>query len=35
MLNSALAVGMLLLTEPLEVGQAIAAGAANGGKHNK
>jgi len=26
---------MPLLTEPLEVGQAIAAGAANGGKHNK
>jgi len=34
-LNLALAVGMPLLTKPLEVGQAIAAGAANRGKHNK
>lgn len=34
-LNSALAVGMPLLSEPLEVGAAIAAGAANGGKRNK
>jgi len=34
-LNSALAVGMPLLSEPIEVGAAIAAGAANGGKRNK
>jgi hypothetical protein len=34
-LNSALAVGMPLLTEPLEVGTAATAGAANGGKRNK
>jgi len=34
-LNSALAVGMPLLSEPLEVGGAIAAGAGNGGKRNK
>ena len=34
-LNSALAVGMPLLSEPLEVGAAIAAGATNGGKRNK
>jgi hypothetical protein len=34
-LNSALAVGMPLLSEPLEVGAAIAAGATNGGKRTK
>ena len=34
-LNSALAVGMPLLSEPMEVGAAMAAGAANGGKRNK
>jgi hypothetical protein len=34
-LNSALAVGMPLLTEPLEVGGAIVTGVANGGKRNK
>lgn len=33
-LNSALAVGMPLLSEPLEVGAAIAAGTVNGGKRN-
>ena len=34
-LNSALAVGMPLLTEPLEVGAGIPANAANAGKRNK
>jgi hypothetical protein len=34
-LNSALAVGMPLLSEPLEVGAAIAAGAVNGSRRNK
>ncbi|KAI9458084.1 Gti1/Pac2 family-domain-containing protein [Russula earlei] len=34
-LNSALSVGMPLLSEPLEVGGAIATGVTNGGKRNK